>query len=190
MENVMVQAVFLFVVGLVLICIGGDRLVDASVAIARKLGIPQIVVGATIVSIGTTLPEVLVSTTAFQGSADICAGNAFGSIICNTALIAGLTQTIRPTKKVEAGSFNWRTCFFMATMLCLIAYGFVFGRFDRIVGIVLLLCFVLYAFLSIRLAGNESQEEEEVKEEVNLGKQFLILVVCAVMLYFGAKVCW
>ena len=50
----MVQAIILFVIGLVLICIGGDRLVDAAVAIARKLGIPQIVVGATIVSLGTT----------------------------------------------------------------------------------------------------------------------------------------
>ena len=63
----MVQAIILFVIGLVLICIGGDRLVDAAVAIARKLGIPQIVVGATIVSLGTTLPEILVSTTAAFG---------------------------------------------------------------------------------------------------------------------------
>lgn len=183
----MVQAVILFIIGLVLICIGGDRLVDAAVAIAKKLGIPQIVVGATIVSIGTTLPEVLVSTTAaFKGSADICAGNAFGSIICNTALIAGLTQTIRPTKKVEADSFNWRTIFFMATILAMTAYGFVFGRFDRIVGIVLLLCFALYAFLSVRLSGG-AQEEEQKKEETNIPKQFVILAVCAVMLYFGAK---
>lgn len=183
----MIQAVILFVIGLALICVGGDRLVDASVAIARKLGIPQIVVGATIVSIGTTLPEVLVSTTAaFQGSADICAGNAFGSIICNTALIAGLTQTLRPTKKVEAGSFNWRTIFFMATILCMIVYGLLFGRFDRIFGIVLLLAFVLYAFLSIRLAGSGEEEEEE-KEDTNLVKQLLILVVCAALLYVGAK---
>ena len=183
----MVQAVFLFVIGLVLICIGGDRLVDAAVAIAKKLGIPQIVVGATIVSIGTTLPEVLVSTTAaFKGSADICAGNAFGSIICNTALIAGLTQTIRPTKKVEADSFNWRTIFFMATILAMTAYGFVFGRYDRIVGVVLLLCFALYAFLSVRLSGG-GEGEEQKKEDTNIPMQFLVLVVCAVMLYFGAK---
>ena len=183
----MIQAVILFVIGLALICVGGDRLVDASVAIARKLGIPQIVVGATIVSIGTTLPEVLVSTTAaFQGSADICAGNAFGSIICNTALIAGLTQTLRPTKKVEAGSFNWRTIFFMATILCMIIYGLLFGRFDRIFGIVLLVAFVLYAFLSIRLSGGGEEEEEE-KEDTNLVKQLLILAVCAALLYVGAK---
>ena len=183
----MIQAVILFVLGLVFICVGGDRLVDASVAIAKKLGIPQIVVGATIVSIGTTLPEVLVSTTAaFQGSADICAGNAFGSIICNTALIAGLTQTLRPTKKVEAGSLNWRTIFFMATILCMIVYGLLFGRFDRIFGVALLLAFVLYAFLSIRLSGN-SEEEEEEKEDTNLLKQILILAVCAALLYVGAK---
>ena len=185
----MLKAIALFVVGLILICVGGDRLVDASVAIAKKLGIPHIVVGATIVSIGTTLPEVLVSTTAaFQGSADICAGNAFGSIICNTALIAGLTQTIRPTKKVEAGSFNWRTVFFMVTILALIAYGFVFGRYDRIAGIALLLGFALYAFLSIRLAGNSEEEENnQDKGEVNLLKQLVILVVCAALLYVGAK---
>ena len=105
----MVKAIILFIVGLMLICAGGDRLVDAAVAIAKKLGIPQIVVGATIVSLGTTLPEILVSTTAaFDGSAAIAAGNAFGSIICNTALIAGLTQTIRPSKKVEFSSIAWR----------------------------------------------------------------------------------
>ena len=104
----MLVTVALFVLGLILICLGGDRLVDAAVAIARKIGIPQIVVGATIVSLGTTLPEILVSTTAaFDGSAAIAAGNAFGSIICNTALIAGLTQTIRPTKKVETKPLLW-----------------------------------------------------------------------------------
>ena len=103
----MIQTVLLFILGLILICLGGDRLVDAAVAIAKKLGIPEIVVGATIVSLGTTLPEILVSTTAaFDGSAAIAAGNAFGSIICNTALIAGLTQTIRPSKKIEAAAIR------------------------------------------------------------------------------------
>lgn len=79
----MLMTVVLFVIGLLLIMFGGDRFVDAAVEISRKLGIPQLVVGATIVSLGTTLPEILVSTTAaLQGSSDIAAGNAFGSIIC------------------------------------------------------------------------------------------------------------
>ena len=187
----MVQAVILFVVGLILICVGGDRLVDAAVAIAKKLGIPQIVVGATIVSLGTTLPEILVSTTAaFDGSAAIAAGNAFGSIICNTALIAGLTQTIRPSGKVEFASMAWRSAFFFITLVGMNVYGYVTGAFNRPAGIVLLLLFALYAYLNIRRSSAEGDGEEEAQEggqEVSLPKQLLILVVCAALLYVGAN---
>ena len=85
----MIQTVLLFILGLILICLGGDRLVDAAVAIAKKLGIPEIVVGATIVSLGTTLPEILVSTTAaFDGSAAIAAGNYD---IMAAVMIGGMT---------------------------------------------------------------------------------------------------
>ena len=71
----MLSTILFFILGLVMICIAGDRLVDAAAAIANKLQIPQIVVGATIVSLGTTLPEILVSTTAaFGGSSAIAAG--------------------------------------------------------------------------------------------------------------------
>ena len=105
----MLSVIILFVIGLLLIMFGGDRFVDASVDIAGKLGIPQLVVGATIVSLGTTLPEILVSTTAtLGGSPDIAAGNAFGSIICNTALIAAIGQLVRPTKHADTKAFNWR----------------------------------------------------------------------------------
>ena len=186
----MVQATILFMAGLILICIGGDRLVDAAVAIARKLGIPQIVVGATIVSLGTTLPEVLVSTTAaFDGSAAIAAGNAFGSIICNTALIAGLTQTIRPTKKVEASSLLWRSGFFFAVLIAMNVYGYVTGSYGRPVGIMLLLLFALYAYLNSRRSASEGEDsqEEEKDQEVSVPRQLLVLVICAGLLYLGAN---
>lgn len=184
----MVQAVILFVVGLVLICLGGDRLVDAAVAISRKLGIPQIVVGATIVSLGTTLPEVLVSTTAaFNGSADIAAGNALGSIICNTSLIAGLTQLIRPTKQVEVSSIRWRSIFFFAVLAVMNVYGYITGIYNRPSGIVMLLLFAVYAYLNIKRSGQEGEEGEEKAEDVSVPKQLLILVVCAALLYVGAN---
>ncbi len=184
----MVQAVILFVVGLVLICLGGDRLVDAAVAISRKLGIPQIVVGATIVSLGTTLPEVLVSTTAaFNGSAAIAAGNAFGSIICNTSLIAGLTQLIRPTKQVEVSSIRWRSIFFFVVLAVMNGYGYVTGIYNRLSGIVMLLLFAVYAYLNIKRSGQEGEEDEEKAEDVSVPKQLLILVVCAALLYVGAN---
>lgn len=186
----MVKAVILFLVGLVLICLGGDRLVDAAVAIAKKLGIPQIVVGATIVSLGTTLPEILVSTTAaFDGSAAIAAGNAFGSIICNTALIAGLTQTIRPSKQVEYSSLSWRSAFFFIVLIGMNVWGYVTGAFSRPVGIILLVLFVVYAYLNVIRASSEGGDEEENKDsdKVSIPVQLLILVVCAAFLFVGAN---
>lgn len=185
----MISTVLLFVLGLVLICIGGDRLVDAAVAIARKMKIPQIVVGATIVSLGTTLPEILVSTTAaFDGSAAIAAGNAFGSIICNTALIAGLSQTIRPAERVGAASIAWRSGFFFFVVGVMEIYGLIKGVYDRPAGILLLLAFVLYACLNVRLSsGEDSEEEAESGEDVSIIKQLLILAVCAALLYAGAN---
>ena len=188
MTTNVLQTVLLFGLGLILICLGGDKLVDAAVAIARKLGIPQIVVGATIVSLGTTLPEILVSTTAaFQGSAAIAAGNAFGSIICNTALIAGLTQTIRPMDKVETRSVGWRAAFFFGTIVIADMVGLLTGEFSRIFGVVLLLTFAVYAWLNIRWASGEGEEGESGEEDGSLLKEFVILAVCAVMLYFGAN---
>lgn len=187
----MVKAVILFIVGLILICLGGDRLVDAAVAIAKKLGIPQIVVGATIVSLGTTLPEILVSTTAaFDGSAAIAAGNAFGSIICNTALIAGLTQTIRPSKQVEFSSLSWRSAFFFIVLVALDICGYITGAFGRPVGVMLLLLFVVYACLTVVKAPSEgggAEEEQEEKENISIPVQLLILVVCAALLFVGAN---
>ena len=179
--------VLLFILGLVLICVGGDRLVDAAVAIAKKLGIPQIVVGATIVSLGTTLPEILVSTTAiFNGSASISAGNAFGSIICNTTLIAGLVQFIRPVEKVERGSLSWRSAFFFVASAVVWIVGYTSGALNQVMGAVLILAFCAYAFLNVCFYGNEEEQEEE-KGEISLIKQFIILAVCAALLYAGAK---
>lgn len=190
----MLSVFLLFLLGLLLICFGGDRLVDASVAIARKIGIPQIVVGATIVSIGTTLPEVLVSTTAaFDGSAAISAGNAFGSIICNTALIAGLSQLLRPSKKVETASLAWRSVFFFAVILGLTAVGWFTGRFGRGCGVVLLLLFAVYAWLNIVRSGREGEDTVETPESleelntISVPKNLLKLAVCALLLFVGAN---
>ena len=91
----MLPSIFLFAVGLVLLIKGGDWFVDSATAIAKRFNLPDIVVGATVVSIGTTLPEVMVSTTgALLGSGAMAYGNAIGSIICNTALIAAISTVI------------------------------------------------------------------------------------------------
>lgn len=199
--------IVLFLVGLGLICIAGDKFVDAAVAIAKRLKIPQIVVGATIVSLGTTLPEILVSTTAAVGSVqspDICVGNALGSIICNTALIAGIGQLIRPAKDVKSKSVSWRMLFFVATALVLFlsvlfspANDFLaqdgtvkhfVGTVGRIVGIVLVLGFCVYAFLSIKLKDSDGEAEYDESEKVMpLWGALLMLVIAAAALFVGAN---
>ena len=89
--------IVLFAIGLIMLIKGGDWFVDGATGIAHRFHIPEILIGATVVSIGTTLPEVMVSATgAMQGQGAMAYGNAIGSIICNTALIAALTIAIRP----------------------------------------------------------------------------------------------
>ena len=95
----MLVAVLLFAVGLVLLIKGGDWFVDGATGIARKFHVPELLIGATVVSIGTTLPEVMVSTTsALSGHGEISYGNAIGSVICNTALIAAISVAAKPSK--------------------------------------------------------------------------------------------
>lgn len=87
----------LFVVGLVLIIKGGDWFVDSASWIAEVLGVPKFVIGATIVSIATTLPEMIVSIAAtLRGNVDMAAGNAIGSVTANTAMIMGITLLFMP----------------------------------------------------------------------------------------------
>lgn len=189
MSEHMVICITLFVIGLLVIMFGGDRFVDASILISRKLGIPQIIVGATIVSCGTTLPEILTSTTAaFAGKGDIAIGNAFGSIVCNTALIAAVTQLFKPSKGVERSSIGWRSILFFAVYVFVSTIGLITGRVPRWVGIILLLGFCFYAFMSIKFSGSESggEDEGEAVEGSVLGA-ILIMVVCAALLFLGSK---
>lgn len=180
-------AIVFFIIGLALIMIGGDRFVDASITISKKLGIPEIIVGATIVSLGTTLPEILVSATAaFSGQGDMAVGNAFGSIVCNTALIAGVTQLCKPSGGVTKKSITWRSILFFSVYVVVSTVGLFTGGVPRVLGILLLLTFCLYAFLSVKIQDPDSGEEEE-ENESSLIVAIVTLVVCAALLYVGAK---
>ncbi len=179
----------LFILGLALICLSGDKFVDAAVAIATRLRIPQIVVGATIVSLGTTLPEILVSTTAaFSGMAAISVGNALGSIICNTALIAGLGQVLAPAKRVERASVTWRLVYFYVAAAAFLLLGILLGALPRFYGILALLAFALYAYLSIKKADrSQLAEDVDLTNVPPVWRSLVVLVVCAAVLFVGAN---
>ena len=159
----MLVSVLLFAVGLVLLIKGGDWFVDGATGIAKRFHLPDIVVGATVVSVGTTLPEVMVSTTgALAGSGAMAYGNAIGSIICNTALIAAISITCNPGP-VNVKSMKTPVIFFFcsAALYCLAAYGL--GEFPRWMGFMMLAIFVVYTILTVRngLKNPDTAEEEE-----------------------------
>ena len=98
----MLIPVVLFIIGLLCLIKGGDWFVDGGSALARRFHLPELLIGATVVSIGTTLPEVMVSTmSAVSGHGEIAYGNAIGSVICNAALIAAITIAVRPGTSVS-----------------------------------------------------------------------------------------
>ncbi|MBQ3491337.1 MAG: sodium:calcium antiporter, partial [Oscillospiraceae bacterium] len=145
----MLKAVILFAIGLVLLIKGGDWFVDGATGIARRFKIPEIIVGATVVSIGTTLPEVMVSATgALAGQGSMAYGNAIGSIICNTSLIAAITLAIKPGP-VDPKALKMPVIFFFvsAAIYCVAAYFM--GEFTRPLGFLLLAIFVVYMVITV-----------------------------------------
>ena len=186
----MIKSIILFAIGLVLLIKGGDWFVDGATGIAKRFRLPDIVVGATVVSIGTTLPEVMVSTTgALQGSGAMAYGNAIGSIICNTALIAAISIVCNPGP-VNVKSMKTPAIFFFASagLYCLAAYGL--GTFPRWMGFVMMAIFVAYTVLTVRNGmknpdAAEEEEEEEGKER-KLWQELALLVIGAAVIAVGA----
>ena len=183
-------SLLLFAVGVVLLIKGGDWFVDAAVGVAKRFHVPEIIIGATVVSIGTTLPEVMVSVTAaLNDNAAVAYGNAIGSIICNTALIAALTIAIRPAP-VERKTLVTPVLFFFASAAIYVVAAYGFGRFDRWLGIVMLVVFGIYMTMTIRKGfqnPTENHAEEESDEKSgSLLKDLLVLALSAALIAVGA----
>lgn len=187
----MVVPVLLFILGLLMLIKGGDWFVEGASGIAHKFRIPEILIGATVVSIGTTLPEVMVSaTSAATGHGEMAYGNAIGSIICNTALISAVTIAVRPAK-VDRKSMIVPVLFFFSAAAFYSAIAYTTGYFYRWVGIVLLLIFALYMFINIRQAFKTTELSNETIDEIEeknnpLYKDIIFLVLGAALIAFGA----
>lgn len=191
----MLIPVLLFIVGLLFLIKGGDWFVDGATGIAHRFHVPELLIGATVVSIGTTLPEVMVSaTSAVGGHGEIAYGNAIGSIICNTALIAALTVAIRPSK-VERSTLKTPVLFFFLAAAVYVFTAYFRGHFDRATGIVLLVLFLVYMGVTVyqvKFQGEEKQGEQAkaavaAQEAANsMGKDLLLLAAGAVLIAFGA----
>ena len=184
-------SVLFFALGLVLLIKGGDWFVDGATGIAHRFRLPDIIVGATVVSIGTTLPEVMVSTTgALLGQGAMAYGNAIGSIICNTALIAAISVTCNPGP-VNVKTMKMPVFFFFtaSAVYCLAAYWL--GTFPRWLGIIMLAVFVVYLIANVRQGlrypEETAEEAESAKASRSLAMELVLLVIGAALIAYGAN---
>ena len=195
----MVITVFLFLIGLILLIKGGDWFVDGATGIAQRFHIPEILIGATVVSIGTTLPEVMVSaTSAVSGHGEIAYGNAIGSIICNTAFIAALSIAIKPAP-VQRYTLRTPVMFFFLAAAFYIFTAYFDGTFSRVTGIILLGIFIVYMILTVIQMTRDPEhpdlapdgtvitnEENDEKDIQPIGKNLFLLVLGAILIAIGA----
>ena len=186
----MLLSILLFLVGLLCLIKGGDWFVEGASALARRFHLPELLIGATVVSIGTTLPEVMVSTmSAVSGHGEIAYGNAIGSVICNAALIAAITIAVRPGP-VDPKTLRTPVAFFFAAaaIYCVAAYGF--GKFTRPMGLVMLALFVAYMAANVaqmkRAPAPAEGPAETAEAEMTMAKTLVLLVAGAVLIAVGA----
>lgn len=181
--------ILLFLLGIALIVKGGDWFVDAASWIAEATGIPKFIVGATIVSLATTLPEIIVSVIAStQGKVDMAIGNAVGSVTANTGLILGISLVCIPA------AVNRRQFSFKAILLLLVTVGLWLlcggGALNAVSGSALFLLFAVYIWDNVRNAREELASTADTREPMNkkeLPKQLLLFVLGAAGIVIGAR---
>lgn len=177
-------AMILLVVGFVMLIKGADWFVDGAAGIAARFGIPQLVIGLTIVAMGTSAPEAAVSiTAALTGNVGITIGNVLGSNILNVLLILGITSVII-TVPVQKSTVKWEMPFMHVITIVLAFLGFTGGRIERWEGMVLWIFFFIYFVYLFRMAKNGTEEEEE--EMHPLWQQLLMLLVGIVCIVIGS----
>ena len=185
--------ILLLLVGLGLIVLGADWLVDGASAIARRAGVSEFVIGLTIVGFGTSCPELVVSLTgAIQGNADIAIGNVIGSNIFNAFFILGLTALLRPVSMTEA---NRRrdipiTLFISLLLICCGMSKTLFGigtadSVSRIEGVVFLLIFSIYLWYCFRFDAEEQADNGEQKQMKLLLAIFAVAAGLAGLIFGG-----
>ena len=193
----MIFQIILIIIGFILLIKGADFIVDSGSRIARKINISEIVVGMTIVSIGTSMPELIISIkSAVSGSSDISVGNVIGSNMANLFLVLGICSLIReiPIKRQTKLIENEIAILSVALLLF-----FANNKENYIItkneGIILLICFILFVIYNIIMAkvGNKFDNIEENIEDINnkeensnsIIKNIFLIVIGAIPLKFG-----
>lgn len=187
----------LLILGLVLILVGADALVNGASDVARKYGISEFVVGLTIVGIGTSAPELVVSAlSAIQGSSDLAIGNVVGSNISNVFLILGITTLITPVILTKTNlKYDLPIALGVSVLLFFLAYDTLFfggekniiSRWDGLILIVGFAIFMIYSFATASDDQFSESEQDENKERVKMGKAIIQIILGLAGLIIGGR---
>ena len=183
--NFVLQIVFL-ALGFFLLVKGADWFVDGASGLARKLGIPQLVIGLTIVAMGTSLPEAAVSiSAALRGNAEITIGNIVGSNILNVLIILGVTALIA-TLKVADSTVRYEIPFMIVVTFVLLWLGYTGGQVTRLEGIILWVLFLIY-LRYLYMMAKKGKEEEREAEQLSTAKIIGLILAGVVMIVAGSN---
>lgn len=195
----MIKELIIIVIGFIFLVKGADLLVKAATSIAKKFGLSEMLIGLTIVAVGTSLPEIFITiTSSAEGHSDLIIGNAIGSCICNFLLVIGISSLIRPVK-FDKRIVNKHLPIGIAAMILLLFLGNTNKVGDNHIitrgqGVLLLLCTLAYIIFTIyeeNAIKNKKIDEEiikdvESKEEKSILKIVIFLIVGILGLKFGS----
>lgn len=204
LQSLVAEQSALVLFGIIVVCIamlskGADWMIDGVVDLAERTGLPKIVIGATVVSLGTTLPEAFVSVmAAYMGNPGLALGNGVGSIIADTGLIFGLTCILAavPVNRFILNRTGW-VQFGSAAMLVAIAVAVLLlsddePRLERWVGFVFLALLVVYLYVTYvwakQGAGVLPGDEALEHELMSVGKSWLLIIGGLVLVILGARI--
>lgn len=177
----------LLVLGFVMLIKGADIFVEGAAGIAARFGIPQLVIGLTIVAMGTSAPEAAVSiTAAFKGTADITIGNVVGSNIINILVILGVTSAIVAVA-VQQSTVRYEIPFVILVTVVLLVMGALDGTIGRLDGVILWALFIGYLIYLLIMAKHNKEEEEE-QADTPVWKLLVYVVLGVMLIILGADV--
>jgi cation:H+ antiporter len=185
------ESIFFVIGGLVLLVLGGEFLVKSAVSLSLKLRLSRIVIGMTVVSFATSVPELLVSLTAgLHGHPDIVLSNVIGSNITNIALVLGLTAVLMPILvKSQTYRYNWPAMMTITILLMIFLYNG--HNLSRVEGFILLTFLVLFTIFIIRQSYKSGDVEEDGFDETlnnaNPVKVIIWLIAGALFLWYGSR---
>ena len=173
----------LLILGLVFLILGGDLLVRSAVSFAEKFGVSSFLIGVTVVSFGTSVPELMVSIqAAMDQAADIAIGNVLGSNIANIALVLGISVVIRPLIiTTNTYKLSWWVMLISSLLFILFLFDNVITKLEGLLLIAGLFCFIIFSI------KRNIPNEESIISKINIQTGILFFVLGATGLYFGSE---